>query len=132
MPCFLHLMNLVELLTDIDLKIQNILLLERLVLHRSNDLQKSSEKLKSNKKVYQNGIDMAFYYGMFSFFFTFVMFGTLDLLVWFAAYLNDTDGLTVGDFASFQFYMFSFLMNFGTVGNVFGEVMGSWNMLGYR
>jgi len=78
----------------------------------------------TNKKVYQNGVDMAFYYGMFSFFFTFVMFGTLDLLVWFAAYLNDTDGLTVGEFTSFQFYMFSFLMNFGAIGNVVGEVMG--------
>lgn len=78
----------------------------------------------SNKKVYQNGIDLAYYYGMFSFFFTFVLFGTLDLLVWFAAYLNDTDGLSVGDFTSFQFYMFSFLMNFGAIGNVIGEVMG--------
>jgi len=46
-------------------------------------------------------MENAFYYGMFAFFLMFVMFGSLDALVWFAAYLNKDDGLSVGEFTSF-------------------------------
>ncbi len=53
-----------------------------------------------------------------------IMFGSLDALVFFAAYLNSEGGLTVGQFTSFQFYMFSFLMNFMMFASVIGEVMG--------
>lgn len=67
---------------------------------------------QKTKKVFELGIENAFYYGMFAFFLMFVMFGSLDALVWFAAYLNKDDGLSVGEFTSFQFYMFSFIMNF--------------------
>lgn len=52
------------------------------------------------------------------------MFGSLDALVYFAAWLNSKGGLTVGQFTSFQFYMFSFLMNFMMMTSVVGEVMG--------
>jgi len=54
----------------------------------------------------------------------FVMFGSLDALIYFAAYLNDKDMLTIGNFTAFQFYMFSFLINFMMVASVLGEVMG--------
>jgi hypothetical protein len=52
------------------------------------------------------------------------MFGSLDALIFFAAYLNRNGELTIGDFTSFQFYMFSFLINFMTMTSVIGEVMG--------
>jgi hypothetical protein len=55
---------------------------------------------------------------------TFVMFGSLDALIYFAAWLNKGDKLTVGEFTMFQFYMFSFLINFMTCASVIGEVMG--------
>lgn len=44
---------------------------------------------------------MAYYSGMFGFFETLIIYGTLSVFVGFAAYLNDTDGLTVGEFVSF-------------------------------
>lgn len=53
-----------------------------------------------------------------------IMFGSLDALVYFAAFLNSRGGLTIGEFTSFQFYMFSFLMNFMMMASVVGEVMG--------
>lgn len=54
----------------------------------------------------------------------FIMFGSLDALVYFAAWLHSKKDLTIGQFTSFQFYMFSFLMNFMQLASVFGEVMG--------
>jgi ABC-type bacteriocin/lantibiotic exporter with double-glycine peptidase domain len=54
----------------------------------------------------------------------FIMFGSLDLLVYFAAYLNSNDGLTIGEFTSFQFYFFAFIMNFSQFTNVISEVFG--------
>jgi ABC-type multidrug transport system fused ATPase/permease subunit len=63
-------------------------------------------------------------YGGFQFMMTFVMFGSMDALIYFAAFLNSKDGLSIGDFTSFQFYMFSFLLNFMTVAQVIGDVMG--------
>jgi len=53
-----------------------------------------------------------------------MMFGSLDALVYFAAILNKNGELTVGDFTSFQFYMFTFLINFMTMVSVMGEVFG--------
>ena len=55
---------------------------------------------------------------------TFIMFGSLDALIYFAAFLNKNGNLTVGQFTMFQFYMFSFLINFMTLASVVGEVMG--------
>jgi ABC-type multidrug transport system fused ATPase/permease subunit len=55
---------------------------------------------------------------------TFIQFGSMDALIFFAAYLNKNGGLTIGDFTSFQFYMFSFLLNFTTIAQVVGDVMG--------
>ena len=52
------------------------------------------------------------------------MFGSLDALVYFAAFLNSNDGLSIGDFTAFQFYMFSFLINFIQMTSVMSEVMG--------
>jgi ABC-type bacteriocin/lantibiotic exporter with double-glycine peptidase domain len=54
----------------------------------------------------------------------FVMFGSLDALVYFAAYLYTNGELSIGDFTSFQFYFFSFIINFGQLTNVASEVMG--------
>jgi ABC-type multidrug transport system fused ATPase/permease subunit len=54
----------------------------------------------------------------------FVIFGSLDALVYFAAYLNSNDGLSIGDFTSFQFYFFSFTINFSQLTTVASEVMG--------
>ena len=53
----------------------------------------------------------------------FVMFGSLDALVYFAAWLNSLNELSIGQFTSFQFYMFSFLINFMMLASVVGEVM---------
>jgi len=52
------------------------------------------------------------------------MFGSLDALIYYAAVLVLDGELTIGDFTSFQFYMFSFLINFMTMASVVGEVMG--------
>jgi ATP-binding cassette subfamily B protein len=52
------------------------------------------------------------------------MFGSMDALIFFAAFLNSENTLSIGDFTSFQFYMFSFLLNFMTIASVIGEVLG--------
>jgi ATP-binding cassette subfamily B protein len=77
-----------------------------------------------NESIYELAKRAARAYGCFSFFMQFVMFGSLDALIYFAAYLNRENELTIGDFTSFQFYMFSFLINFMTFTSVIGEVMG--------
>lgn len=41
-----------------------------------------------------------------------LMFGTLDALVFYAGYLEKKDYLTIGEFTTFQGYMFGFLINF--------------------
>lgn len=77
-----------------------------------------------NDIIYQKARLLAFWYGGFQFMMQFVMFGSLDALVYFAAYLNSNDGLSIGEFTSFQFYMFSFLINFMQLASVVSEVMG--------
>lgn len=77
-----------------------------------------------NNAVYDGEFRGGIAYGFFQMFMTFTMFGTLTALIYFAAYLNRTDKLTIGEFTSFQFYMFSFLINFMGVANVVGEVIG--------
>lgn len=77
-----------------------------------------------NDFVFINAKKAAMAYGLFQFTMTFVMFGSLDALVYFAAFLNRNGTLTIGEFTMFQFYMFSFLINFMTVMSVIGEVMG--------
>lgn len=77
-----------------------------------------------NDYIYSKAACQAMGYGAFSFFMQFVMFGSLDALIYFAAVLVLDGVLTIGDFTSFQFYMFSFLINFMTMASVVGEVMG--------
>jgi ABC-type multidrug transport system fused ATPase/permease subunit len=79
---------------------------------------------EKNEDIFEKARKTAVAYGLFNFFMQFVMFGSLDALVYFAAWLNSRGGLTVGQFTSFQFYMFSFLMNFMMMASVVGEVMG--------
>lgn len=83
----------------------------------SNYAVKNDEIFKICKK-------QATAYGFFNLLMQFIQFGSLDALVYFAAWLNSKGGITVGQFTSFQFYMFSFLMNFMMVTSVVGEVMG--------
>lgn len=83
-----------------------------------------TEYAKKNELIFYKSRKVALCYGLFSFAMQIIMFGSLDALVYFAAYLNANGGLTVGQFTSFQFYMFSFLMNFMTMASVIGEVMG--------
>ena len=71
-----------------------------------------TEYQHKNDTIYAKAKLQAFWYGGFQFCMQFIMFGSLDALVYFAAYLNSNDGLTIGEFTSFQFYMFSFLINF--------------------
>ena len=59
-------------------------------------------------------------YGCFTFFITVFTFGSIDALIYFAAYLYKQDKMSVGEFASFQFYMFTFLLNMTTVATVIG------------
>jgi len=77
-----------------------------------------------NEKVFVKARLAALYYGLFSLVMQFVMFGSLDAMVYFASYLNTINELTIGEFTQFQFYMFSFLINFMTLTSVVGEVMG--------
>lgn len=77
-----------------------------------------------NNETFRYARKAAIYYGIFSFGMQFIMFGSLDALVYFAAYLNEQNELTIGQFTSFQFYMFSLLMNFMMMTSVIGEVMG--------
>ena len=79
---------------------------------------------EKNNLVYESAKRAAMGYGVFQFVMQFIMFGSLDALIYFAAYLNQSDGLTIGDFTAFQFYMFSFLINFMSFASVIGEVMG--------
>lgn len=82
-----------------------------------------SEYAVKNDWIYAQARKAAMCYGAFNFFMQFVMFGSLDALVYFAAWLNSNDQLTIGQFTSFQFYMFSFLINFMMMASVIGEVM---------
>lgn len=90
----------------------------------ANEDTECKEYSEKNEAVFGIARKQAVAYGIFGFFMQIIMFGSLDALVYFAAYLNANDGLTVGDFTSFQFYMFSFLMNFMQMASVIGEVMG--------
>ena len=60
---------------------------------------------------------------------TFFMFGGTDALIYFASFLYFDYGLSIGDFSSFQFYMFSFLINFGSIATVIGNVMGVYGTM---
>ena len=84
----------------------------------------ATEYSKKNNHVFKQAKEQALCYGVFNFFMQFIMFGSLDALIYFAAFLNKNGGLTIGQFTSFQFYMFSFLMNFMQIASVLGEVMG--------
>ena len=79
---------------------------------------------ETNNEVFKYARKAAIAYGLFSFAMQFIMFGSLDALVYFAAYLNSEGSLSIGQFTSFQFYMFSFLINFMMMTSVIGEVMG--------
>jgi len=79
---------------------------------------------EKNDHVFAKAREAALCYGFFQFVMQFVMFGSLDALVYFAAYLNSENELTIGEFTSFQFYMFSFLLNFMLMASVVGEVLG--------
>mmetsp|Transcript_16113 Transcript_16113/g.27235 ORF Transcript_16113/g.27235 Transcript_16113/m.27235 type:complete len:335 (+) Transcript_16113:818-1822(+) len=83
-----------------------------------------SEYFKMNDSIFAKAKKQARCYGGFQFMMTFIMFGSMDALIYFAAYLNSQDALSIGDFTSFQFYMFSFLLNFMIAASVIGEVMG--------
>ena len=83
-----------------------------------------TEYQHKNDAIYTKAKLQAFWYGGFQFFMQFIMFGSLDALVYFAAFLNSNDGLSIGEFTSFQFYMFSFLINFMQMTSVLSEVMG--------
>lgn len=79
---------------------------------------------EKNDYVFAKAKEAAVCYGFFQFVMQFVMFGSLDALVYFASYLNAEGALTIGEFTSFQFYMFSFLINFMMCASVVGEVLG--------
>jgi ABC-type multidrug transport system fused ATPase/permease subunit len=79
---------------------------------------------QKNDYIYSKAACQAMGYGAFSFFMQLCMFGSLDALIYFAAVLVLDGELSIGDFTSFQFYMFSFLINFMTMASVVGEVMG--------
>ena len=79
---------------------------------------------KKNDFIYKRARTEAFGYGTFSAFMQFLMFGSLDVLIFFASNLVISGSLTIGDFTSFQFYFFSFLINFMQLAGVIGEVMG--------
>lgn len=49
-----------------------------------------------NEKVFSKAKEAAIYYGFFQFVMQFVMFGSLDAMVFFASYLNTQGGLTIG------------------------------------
>ena len=83
-----------------------------------------NQYMEKNEYVFQKAKKAACLYGAFSFAMQFIMFGSLDALVYFAAFLNKNNELTIGEFTSFQFYMFSFLINFSMMASVIGEVMG--------
>jgi len=57
--------------------------------------------MEKNEYVFQKAKKQAMLYGAFSFAMQFIMFGSLDALVYFAAYLNKNDELTIGEFTSF-------------------------------
>jgi ABC-type multidrug transport system fused ATPase/permease subunit len=90
----------------------------------ANEDNECNTYAKKNNYVFEKARQAAVYYGAFSFAMQFIMFGSLDALVYFAAFLNSSGDLTIGQFTSFQFYMFSFLINFTQMASVVGEVMG--------
>ena len=55
----------------------------------ATEQEETMDYQEKNNTVYELGLKNAFYYGMFTFFLQFLQFGSLDALVWFAAYLND-------------------------------------------
>jgi len=51
--------------------------------------------------VYDRAKLAALYYGAFQFMMNFIQFGSMTVLVWFAAFLNSSGDITVGEFTSF-------------------------------
>lgn len=60
---------------------------------------------------------------------TFFMFAGSTGLIYFASFLYFDYGLSIGSFSSFQFYMFSFLINFSTIAGVITNVMGVYGTM---
>ena len=58
---------------------------------------------EKNEKVFDAEVSAGKAYGCFQFMVTFVMFGTLDALIYFASFLVRHHGFKIGNFATFQF-----------------------------
>lgn len=56
---------------------------------------------KCNDTIFEKAKQAAYAYGIFQCVMQFVMFGSLDALIYFAAYLNGNDRLSIGSFTAF-------------------------------
>ena len=83
---------------------------------RNTDVFDSQFKISMAQCVFQIGIQ-------------YTMFGTLTALIYFASVLARNNQLSIGEFTSFQFYMFSFLLNFTQIASIFGEVIGLYGTM---
>jgi len=65
------------------------------------------------------------WYGFFGGFVGTFAWGSVTLLIYFASYLIESPNskMTIGTFTSFQFFMFSFLLNFVGIASVLGSVL---------
>lgn len=89
----------------------------------TEDLQSATYQ-KRNEDVYELERNKAIVMGMWVGTMTFFMFGGTDALIYFASFNYFDYGLSIGDFSSFLFYMFSFLINFSSITNNIASVMG--------
>lgn len=78
-----------------------------------------------NDDVFQVQRRLATWYGIFGGFVGILAWGSVTALIYFASYLisSPRSTLTIGDFTAFQFYMFSFLLNFVGIASVLGTVL---------
>jgi len=67
----------------------------------ANEDRECADYFEKNEKIFTLAKRAACYYGCFSCVMQLVMFGSLDALVYFAAYLNQEGTLTIGQFTSF-------------------------------
>jgi len=93
----------------------------------SNEINESEKFGKGNQSTFDWGIKKAYWFGFFSAFANFLLYGSMVGVMATATNLYSKGYISVGIITSFMFYMIMLLMNFGMLAAVFGNAM---NMLG--
>ena len=78
---------------------------------------------KVNTVVYHIGALRAFIFGIFNFFLTAFLYGSIIVVIWYGSRLNRDDEISIGMITSYLFFCIQILVNFSILGNLIGTLM---------